>query len=109
MTDQIPEPKEQEEHDPRLLYGRPVVVQAGRRIATPLTKMGWPAWLVYLLGVVGLVYVLNPGAGIFFEAIPDNLPIIGNMDEGLAYLFVWSALLELLEWRRIRREGKQED
>lgn len=34
-----------------------------------------------LLGVVlSLIYLLNPGAG-FIEFIPDNLPIIGNLDE----------------------------
>ncbi len=31
-------------------------------------------------------YVLNPGAGIF-EAIPDNLPWIGNLDEAAAVAF----------------------
>ncbi len=107
MTDQ-PDSGQEQERDPRLLYGRPLVVQGGRRISTPLSKLGWPVWLVYVLGALGLVYVLNPGGGILFEAIPDNLPLIGNMDEGLAYLFVWSALLEFLEGRRLRREGKQE-
>ena len=35
------------------------------------------------LGVGGLLYLLNPGAGIF-ELLPDNLPLIGNLDEAAA-------------------------
>ena len=42
---------------------------------------------VLLLGIIGLVYLINPGAGIF-EAIPDNLPYIGNLDEAAACALV---------------------
>ena len=38
---------------------------------------------IFLLGLFCLIYLLNPGAGIF-ELIPDNLPIIGNLDEATA-------------------------
>jgi len=38
---------------------------------------------VFLLGLFCLIYLLNPGAGIF-ELIPDNIPIIGNLDEAAA-------------------------
>jgi len=38
---------------------------------------------VFLLGLFCLIYLLNPGAGIF-ELIPDNLPFIGNLDEAAA-------------------------
>jgi len=38
---------------------------------------------IYFLGLVALVYLLNPTAG-FFELIPDNIPIIGNLDEAAA-------------------------
>ena len=37
----------------------------------------------FLLGLFCLIYLLNPGAGIF-ELVPDNLPIIGNLDEAAA-------------------------
>ncbi len=37
----------------------------------------------FLLGLFCLIYILNPGAGIF-ELIPDNLPLIGNLDEAAA-------------------------
>ncbi len=110
MTAQIPDSNPPEPRDPRLLYGRPSEPQTavyGRRIATPLSKFGWPSWLVYLLGVLALLYVLNLGSGIFLDALPDNLPFIGNLDEGLAYLFLWSALVEFLESRRLRRAARQ--
>ncbi|MBE9485910.1 MAG: DUF1232 domain-containing protein [Desulfuromonadales bacterium] len=38
---------------------------------------------IVLLGLFCLIYLLNPGAGIF-ELIPDNLPFIGNLDEAAA-------------------------
>ncbi len=38
---------------------------------------------IFLLGLICLIYLLNPGAGIF-ELIPDNLPLIGNLDEAAA-------------------------
>ncbi len=38
---------------------------------------------VFLLGLLALVYLLNPTAGIF-ELIPDNIPLIGNLDEAAA-------------------------
>jgi uncharacterized membrane protein YkvA (DUF1232 family) len=38
----------------------------------------------YLLGALGgVVYLLNPGAGLF-EILPDTLPVIGNLDEAAA-------------------------
>jgi uncharacterized membrane protein YkvA (DUF1232 family) len=38
---------------------------------------------VFLLGVFSVIYLLNPTAG-FFELIPDNIPLIGNLDEAAA-------------------------
>ncbi len=38
---------------------------------------------VFALGIISVLYILNPGAG-FFELIPDNLPLIGNLDEAAA-------------------------
>jgi len=58
-----------------------------RGMTEPLSSKGWPRWLVLGLGLVGLVYVLNP----------DNLPLIGNLDEGLAYTLMLLGLVELLE------------
>jgi len=38
---------------------------------------------IFLLGLFSVIYLLNPTAG-FFELIPDNIPIIGNLDEAAA-------------------------
>jgi hypothetical protein len=38
---------------------------------------------IFGLGLISVIYLLNPGAGIF-ELIPDNLPLIGNLDETAA-------------------------
>jgi len=35
------------------------------------------------LGGLSALYLLNPGAGVI-DLIPDNLPIIGNLDEAAA-------------------------
>ncbi|WP_321366543.1 DUF1232 domain-containing protein [uncultured Desulfuromusa sp.] len=37
----------------------------------------------FLLGLLSFIYLLNPTAG-FFELIPDNIPLIGNLDEAAA-------------------------
>ena len=47
--------------------------------------------LVALAGLIGLVYILNPTAGII-ELIPDNIPIVGNLDEAAAVALVLAAL-----------------
>jgi hypothetical protein len=46
---------------------------------------------VAVIGIVSCLYLLNPGLGIF-ELIPDNLPIIGNLDEVTAAWLLLSAL-----------------
>ena len=43
------------------------------------------------LGVLGGVYILNPTAGII-QFIPDNAPIIGNLDEAMATVFILNGL-----------------
>jgi uncharacterized membrane protein YkvA (DUF1232 family) len=47
--------------------------------------------LVFMLGVLATLYLLNPGAG-FFELIPDNLPIVGNLDEAAATALLLACL-----------------
>jgi hypothetical protein len=39
------------------------------------------------MAALELVYILNPTAGVI-EFIPDNLPIVGNLDEGVAFLMI---------------------
>lgn len=43
------------------------------------------------LGVISVIYILNPGAGVI-ELIPDNIPIIGNLDEAAAVTILISCL-----------------
>ena len=66
-----------------------------KTFTTPLSLRGWPIWLVYVAAAIGLIYVLNPTMGIF-ELLPDNLPLIGNLDEGVAFLLIWFGLVEYL-------------
>ena len=46
---------------------------------------------VFLIGILSLVYLINPGMCIL-ELIPDNLPIIGNLDEAGAAVLLIAAL-----------------
>ena len=41
------------------------------------------SFLVACLGLISLLYLLNIGVGII-ELIPDNIPFVGNLDEGSA-------------------------
>lgn len=47
--------------------------------------------LVGLMGALGAVYLFNPTAGIF-ELIPDNIPVVGNLDEAAAAALLISCL-----------------
>ena len=64
----------------------------------PLSSKGWPKWMVYLFSLLGFIYLLNPTAGIL-EFIPDNLPWVGNVDEGAAALALWYGFLEIRKTR----------
>lgn len=46
--------------------------------------------VMLILGAVAVVYMLNPTLGIDF--LPDNLPLIGNMDEGGAMILLLGVL-----------------
>jgi hypothetical protein len=71
-------------------------------LVTPLSARGWPVWLVYALAILGVLYILNPTAGIL-EFIPDNIPFIGNLDEGVAFLLIYAGMLEFFEGYRYRK------
>jgi uncharacterized membrane protein YkvA (DUF1232 family) len=47
--------------------------------------------LIGLLGIIALMYLFNPTAGIF-ELLPDIIPYIGNMDEGAACYLLYSCI-----------------
>ena len=40
-------------------------------------------YLIIGTGILSVIYLINPTAGLF-ELIPDNLPFVGNLDEGAA-------------------------
>ena len=46
---------------------------------------------VLLLGVISALYLLNVGAGII-EFVPDNLPLVGNLDEATATFLLLNCL-----------------
>lgn len=46
---------------------------------------------VAVMGLIGLVYILNPTAGIL-ELIPDAIPFIGNLDEAAAITLILGSL-----------------
>lgn len=70
-------------------------------------KMNLPVWLIYLLSIIGIIYLLNPTAGLL-ELIPDNLPVVGNLDEGAAALLVWQGLSEIINSRKNRNKNTKE-
>lgn len=47
--------------------------------------------LVALAGLLALLYLLNPTAG-FVEFLPDNIPLLGNIDEATATMVLLGAL-----------------
>ena len=62
-------------------------------------KKGMPLFVNVAIAVFCAIYLINPGAG-FIEFIPDNLPIIGNLDEATATAGLLYALsgLGLIPW-----------
>jgi hypothetical protein len=61
---------------------------------------GFGARALALLGaILGVMYLLNPGAGVF-ELLPDNLPFVGNLDEVGATMLVANAIRVLRASRR---------
>jgi uncharacterized membrane protein YkvA (DUF1232 family) len=44
-----------------------------------------------IAALVAVIYLLNPDAGVI-ELIPDNIPIIGNLDEVAATVLLFKAI-----------------
>ena len=80
----------------------------GNLLTNPLSAYSIPPWLVYILSVVGVIYLLNPTAG-FIELLPDNIPFLGNLDEGLATVLIWSGIMELVEGKKRRAASRKTD
>ena len=69
--------------------------------------------VVGFIGVVSAIYLFNPGAG-FIEFIPDNIPVLGNLDEAGAAALLLSCLayfgldITRLFGQAIRKSEKKE-
>lgn len=59
--------------------------------APPERGGGLRTLVVGAIGVLSALYLLNPTLGIF-ELIPDNLPVVGNLDEATATTLLLSSL-----------------
>ena len=65
--------------------------------------------VVFCLGLLSAIYILNPTAGLF-EIIPDNLPFIGNLDEAAAVALLLMCLKYFgIDLPNIFRRGETED
>jgi uncharacterized membrane protein YkvA (DUF1232 family) len=63
---------------------------------------------LYLLGALAsALYLLNPGAGVF-ELLPDNLPLVGNLDEAAFVALLLGSLRGLRKLRGERRLQRAE-
>lgn len=47
--------------------------------------------LVHAIGLISLLYLLNIGSGVI-ELIPDNIPVLGNLDEATAAVLLLNYL-----------------
>ena len=47
--------------------------------------------IIFSFGVIAILYIFNIGVGII-ELIPDNFPIIGNLDEATAVILLLNCL-----------------
>jgi uncharacterized membrane protein YkvA (DUF1232 family) len=45
-----------------------------------------------IAGVIAVIYLLNPDAGLI-ELIPDNIPVVGNLDEVAATILLLRVLV----------------
>ena len=65
------------------------------------TPKATPLPVLILSILFSVVYIINPTFGVF-EFIPDNWPLIGNLDEaGATALLIWA----INEWRK-QRDGR---
>lgn len=97
MSEKTTDPNEEKNFEPSRFV---------RALTEPLSKYGWPSWLVYLLAIIGIIYILNPTAGLL-EFIPDNLPFIGNLDESVAMMLILAGIVEFLEGKKFRKPAKK--
>lgn len=63
--------------------------------------------LIILSGILSLIYLFNPGSGLI-EFIPDVIPGLGNVDEGLA-AYVLISVISYLSGKEFGLFGKKDD
>ena len=82
---------------------QPVPAAAGGQRPSKLARGGAVVGVLF-----SLLYLINPGMG-WIELIPDNLPIVGNLDEvGITGLLVYCLrVLGLEVIPSARRAGKR--
>jgi uncharacterized membrane protein YkvA (DUF1232 family) len=59
--------------------------------AEPVEQPTWARALAWTTIALGSLYMVNPTAGIF-ELLPDNLPVLGNLDEAAILFLMYSAM-----------------
>jgi uncharacterized membrane protein YkvA (DUF1232 family) len=64
---------------------------------------------VFCVGLLATLYILNPTAGLF-EIIPDNMPLVGNLDEAAAVTLLLMCLQYFgIDLPNIFRRDKDQD
>lgn len=65
--------------------------------------------VILALAAIAVLYLINPTAGIL-EFIPDNLPVVGNIDEAGATLILLNTLRHYgLDLTRIFAKQREEE
>lgn len=65
--------------------------------------------VVFCVGLLATLYILNPTAGLF-EIIPDNLPLVGNLDEAAAVALLLMCLKYFgIDLPNIFRRGEEDE
>ena len=82
--------------------GKELEREAGSFDSPEATTSGLGAMSAMAGIVIGTIYILNPTFG-FVEFLPDNWPIVGNLDEAGASGFVILGLQYLGRRRREKR------
>ena len=49
------------------------------------------SFLLAIAGILSFIYLLNPTFGVF-ELLPDNIPLIGNIDDATATMVLLGVL-----------------
>ena len=64
---------------------------AGQAPILPPDQPLWAKIVAWATIAAGSAYMINPTAGIF-ELLPDNLPVVGNLDEAAVVFIMFAAM-----------------